>query len=506
VNATQRNPVHTYAETGTYTVSLTATNDAGSDTHTETGYIAVSEQPQAPVAAFTASPQSGTAPLTVTFTDASTGDPTGWAWNFGDGSAVNATQRNPVHTFTDPGTFDVSLTVTSAAGSDTETRTGYITVGSQPAVTAVSPATGPVAGGTLVTITGSGFTGATAVRFGETAGSGMTVVSGERITVRSPAHAAGSVYITVTTPGGTSPQTAAARFTYDSRPTITALSPLTGPTTGGTLVTITGSGLSGATGVRFGGIAGTGMTVVSGTQITVRSPARAAGTVNVTVTTPAGTNVPSSAARFTYLPRPTVTGVSPDAGPTTGGTLVTVTGTGFTGPTVVKFGGVAGTGLTVLSPTQISVRSPAHAAGTVNITVTTLNGTNANTTTNRFTYVLPPAVTAVSPASGSTSGGTLVTITGTGLATARTVRFDGIAGTGMTVISASRITVRSPAHAAGTVNVTVSTAGGTSANSTANRFTYIAQPAGYIANHTRTHLSAVPLSAITAAKANLHIA
>ena len=83
-----------------------------------------------PVAGFTGTPTSGTAPLTVQFTDSSTGSPTSWNWDFGDVSSVNATQRNPVHTYVSNGTYTVSLNATNSAGSNTFTRTNYITVGS----------------------------------------------------------------------------------------------------------------------------------------------------------------------------------------------------------------------------------------------------------------------------------------------------------------------------------------------------------------------------------------
>jgi len=82
----------------------------------------------APVAGFTGTPTSGTAPLTVTFTDRSTGTPTSWSWSFGDGSTVNATVKNPVHTYASNGTYTVSLTATNAAGSNIRTVANYITV------------------------------------------------------------------------------------------------------------------------------------------------------------------------------------------------------------------------------------------------------------------------------------------------------------------------------------------------------------------------------------------
>ncbi|AAM05160.1 DUF3344 domain-containing protein [Methanosarcina acetivorans] len=82
--------------------------------------------PVAPVSAFTASPISGDAPLTVNFTDESTGSPTTWEWDFGDGA--NSTEQSPVHTYSTEGTYSVNLTVTNEDGSDSELKTDYITV------------------------------------------------------------------------------------------------------------------------------------------------------------------------------------------------------------------------------------------------------------------------------------------------------------------------------------------------------------------------------------------
>jgi PKD repeat protein len=90
--------------------------------------------PTAPTAGFTVSPTSGTAPLTVAFTDTSTGSPTSWSWDFGDGSAA-ATTQNPSHTYTAAGTYTVTLTATNAAGSTTATKTGAVTVGTTPTPT-----------------------------------------------------------------------------------------------------------------------------------------------------------------------------------------------------------------------------------------------------------------------------------------------------------------------------------------------------------------------------------
>src|SRR5208337_4546930 len=141
-----------------------------------------------------------------------------------------------------------------------------------PTVTKILPTSGPLIGGTTVTITGTGFTGATAVKFGTTAATSYTVVSATSITAVSPAGI-GTVDITVTTPSGTSATLPADEFTYDPVPAVTSISPAAGPLAGGTTVTITGTGFTGATAVTFGTTAATSYVVNSATSITAVSPA-----------------------------------------------------------------------------------------------------------------------------------------------------------------------------------------------------------------------------------------
>ncbi|HEX6579565.1 MAG TPA: PKD domain-containing protein [Actinomycetota bacterium] len=118
VDSTAQNPTHVYQTPATYTATLTATNGAGSDT--ETAQITVT-QAVAPVASFTATPSTGDAPLSVGFTDTSTGNPTVWAWDFESNGSVDSTSQNPTHVYTTPATYTATLTVTNGAGSDTET-------------------------------------------------------------------------------------------------------------------------------------------------------------------------------------------------------------------------------------------------------------------------------------------------------------------------------------------------------------------------------------------------
>ncbi len=138
------------------------------------------------------------------------------------------------------------------------------------------------------------------------------------------------------------------------------------------------------------------------------------------------------------------------------------------------FGTVTATAVTVSSSTSIVATSPAESAGTVNVTVTTTGGTSATSSADQFTYkAVAPTVTAISPTSGPTTGGTSVTITGTNFASGATVMFGTVTATAVTVGSTTSITATSPAESAGTVNVTVTTAGGTSATSSADQFTYV---------------------------------
>lgn len=122
----EQNPTHLYLHPGQYSVSLTAANDHGHDTAAKPYYITVNTQKVKPTADFSASRTTGPAPLTVTFTDESTGNPTSWSWEFGDGLGSNA--RNPTHTYIAPGTYTVILTAYNSVGSDVKTRTEYITV------------------------------------------------------------------------------------------------------------------------------------------------------------------------------------------------------------------------------------------------------------------------------------------------------------------------------------------------------------------------------------------
>ncbi len=168
-----------------------------------------------------------------------------------------------------------------------------VRIGTTPVLTGVSPNAGPTGtGGQTVTITGSGFTSGASVKFGSTAAT-IVAISPTEITATVPAHsAAGTVYLTVTTAAGSSRFAAAAKYTYEAQPTVTRLSPASGPAAGGTTVTITGTGFAAGATVQFGTTDATTVTYISRTTLKAAAPG-GSGTVAVTVTTPGGTSIPN---------------------------------------------------------------------------------------------------------------------------------------------------------------------------------------------------------------------
>jgi hypothetical protein len=194
------------------------------------------------------------------------------------------------------------------------------------------------------------------------------------------------------------------------------------------------------------------VTFNSSTQLTATSPAHAAGTVGVTVTNPDTQNHTKTNA-FTFTAPPVISGVSPNLGSIAGGLAVVINGTGFQNGATVSFGGTAATLVVFNSSTQLTATSPARAAGTVNVVVTNPDG-QSDTETNGFTYLDVPVINSLSPNNGSTAGGTSVTINGANFQNGATVDFGGTS-VAVTFNSSTSLTVTSPAHATGTVSVTV---------------------------------------------------
>jgi len=259
----------------------------------------------------------------------------------------------------------------------------------------------------------------------------------------------------------------------ESIPSVSAVSPNAGPSSGGTVVKMTGAQFTGATAVKFGKTEAAGFTVESATSITATAPA-GTGTVDVTVTTPTGTSPTGPTDKFTYASLPTITKLSTKSGPAAGGTTVTITGTQLASVTGVSFGGTQATEFTVKSATMLTVVTPASVAGTAFVTVTNPAGTSATTSKAKFKYI--PAVEGVSPNGGSTAGGATVTVTGSGFApgmTESTFKFGTQKATGVNCTSTTSCTMTVPAQSAGTVNVLATVRKAKSpVNAPADQFTY----------------------------------
>ncbi|MDB1087874.1 IPT/TIG domain-containing protein [Streptomyces sp. ACA25] len=330
-----------------------------------------------------------------------------------------------------------------------------------PVLGTLLPVSGPAGGTTTVTLFGAFFTGVTAVRFGTTEALDHIVRSSTRITAVAP-PGAGLVPVTVTNSHGSSGQYVPYLYTGVPAPTVlTGVAPDHCPVAGGTHVTLTGGGFSRVTGVRFGAVAALAHTVDSPTRITAVCPPQPAGSVAVTVTTPTGT---VGGVRCHYLDPPFLSALTPADGPESGGVTVTLTGSCLTTATTVRFGTADAAGHTVDSSTQLTATAP-PGTGAVPVTVTTAGGTSNFLP---FRHVPAPALHAATPGSGPATGGTVVTLTGSALATVSAVRF-GSDAAAHTVESDTSVVALVPAGAAGEVPVTVTTAGGTSRTVTYRR-------------------------------------
>lgn len=175
-----------------------------------------------------------------------------------------------------------------------------------PAVTGIVPSAGSKGGGTSVTVTGTAFTGATDVSFGPNSAQSINIDSDSQITAVSP-NGTGTVDVTVTTANGTSNSSVEDQFTFGDPPIVDGINPASGPMAGGTIVIITGSGLTGATGVSFGTTNSPNMSVDSDSLIAAISPP-GVGMADVCVTTAFGTSAKSANDQFSFTPTGTLPG------------------------------------------------------------------------------------------------------------------------------------------------------------------------------------------------------
>ena len=383
---------------------------------------------------------------------------------------VNATSFTIVNATTITATVGVggatgSVNVTTPIGTATLNGFTYSpTLPLIPTITSFSPTS--AVSGTVVTITGTNFTGATAASFGGVNATSFTIVNATIITATVGASGATGA-VSIITPTGTATLNGFIYLpTLPLIPTITSFTPTSAVS--GTLVTITGTNFTGATAVSFGGVNATSFTIVNATTITATvSAGGATGSVNVT--TPIGTATLNG---FTYSPTlpliPTITSFSPTSA--VSGTVVTISGTNFTGATAVSFGGVNATSFTIVNATTITATVGASGAtGAVNIITPT-----GTATLNGFTYLptLPLITTITLFTPTSAVSGTVVTISGTNFTGATAVSFGGVNATSFTIVNATTINaIVSAGGASGAVKVTTSLG-----NASKNGFTFLLIP------------------------------
>ena len=444
----------------TATVAAGTTGSVSVTTTSGTGTLAgFSYLPPPAISSF--SPLSASTGQTVTITGTNFTGATAVSFGGTAATSFSVVSATSITAIVGAGTSG-SVSVTTANGIGTRTGFTYVAPTPAPAISSFTPTSGKT--GQVVTITGTNFTGASAVSFGGTAASAYTVVSATSITATVGAGTSGSVSVTTASGTGT-----LAGFSYLPPPAISSFSPLSAST--GQIVTITGTNFTGAAAVSFGGTAATSFSVLSATSITAVVGAGTTGVVSVTTANGVGTR-----AGFTFVtatPAPAISSFTPTSGKT--GQIVTITGTNFTGATAVSFGGTAASAYTVVSATSITATVAAGTSG--NVSVTTASGTG---TLAGFTYLPPPAISSFSPTSAST--GQTVTLTGNNFTGATAVSFGGTAATSFSVLSATSITAVVGAGTTGVVSVTTANGVGTRAG-----FTFVtATPAPAISSFTPT--------------------
>lgn len=352
-----------------------------------------------------------------------------------------------------PGAQDIVIT-NSDGGSFT--AADAFTYLSEPTISGVSPTGGNNTGGTSITITGTQFEAGATVTVGGQPCASVVVVSDTQITCVTPAGADGAADVVVSnTDGGE--VTATGVFTFVDPPTIDggAITPSTGPGIGGTVITIPGTGFLSGAQVLIGGVPCSPVTVLGGgTSLTCVTGADTAGQKDVTVTNPNG-GTATVANAFTYDPsNPQVSDVSPASGNNTGGTTITITGTDLGAGATVTVGGQPCTNVQVTPNSQITCVTPAGTNGAADIVITNTD-TESTTVTGGFTYVMPPAVNSVSPNTGTTAGGTTVTINGGPFVDGVTVLVGGQPCASVVLVSSTQVRCVTPAGGAGRASLEV---------------------------------------------------
>ncbi len=345
-------------------------------------------------------------------------------------------------------------------------------------IQSVDPTSGPAAGGTTITILGSGFGADATVQVGGSPATNLGVVSASEITCTVPAGTVGFAGVTVAHANGGKGSVPNA-FRFLAKTSVTGVAPAIGADTGGQSVTISGSGFQLGVAIAFGTTPATSIRIASTTEVTCVVPAGVPGRVDVRITNPDGTSAEMRGA-YEYGQPPLVTTLAPPSGEVGGGTLIGVYGSRFATGATVTVGGVPATNVTVVSDTVIHCNTPAGSAGACDVTVTNTD-TLTGSSRSGYSYVqlsgVSPDVTVCSP--DVVCGGETVFVFGRDFSlTGRTrLWFGPNEAASLTVLTTSQIRAVVP-NGSGTVNVAVVRYDGTS-GVLANGLTYDEVPPAF---------------------------
>ena len=348
---------------------------------------------------------------------------------------------------------NLSVSVTTPGGIVTQENLFTYVTQTAPTITSFTPLS--AGSGMVVSITGTNFTSATDISFGDAVARGYTIVSDVLINAVIDTGSTGS--ISITNPAGVATKTG---FTYVASPIITSFTPTSA--LAGTTITITGNNLANATSVTFGGVSATSFIKVSSTIITaVVSSGGATGSVSIT--TPGG--IASTLNDFTYIPpAPTITSFTPTSAGK--GAIVVIKGTGFFNISSITIGGTEVSSFIIDSSTQIK----AIVASGTTCKIVINNSSGSVTSSTDFTFIQPPTISSFTP--NSSVSGLMVTISGSNFSGTTSVKFGGMDATSFTVLSSTQITAIVGLGSSG--DVSVKTLGGTA---TKSGFTFIGPPA-----------------------------
>jgi fibronectin type 3 domain-containing protein len=371
------------------------------------------------------------------------------------GSSTSITCTTSSHA---QGSTDIVVTNTDTQKGTLVNGFGYVAA---PTITSMSPTVGALAGATTITLTGTNFRVGATITVGGSTCTSVIVSTATSARCSTPAHLAGAVSVVLTNNPDGQTATLINGFTYQGAPTVSSIIPAQGALAGGATMTISGSGFAVGSSVTVGATTCTSVVVVNTGSITCTIPAHTPGTVDVIVTN-ADNQFGSLNSSYIYRAAPTVTGISPSYGLSAGGTVLTITGTNFVNDltfTSISVGGAVCVA-SAISATSITCTSGSRAAAAVDVQVINPDS-QAGTLTLGFHYTsLPaPTVTSISPALGTTTGGTEVTIIGTGFN--NSIVTLGTGGTGysacnsLVIDSQTQLRCYPATHASGTVNVIV---------------------------------------------------